>query len=461
MSTQFVPERALSVGIDPHRDTLEVVAIRFPEVMLIEEEFENTPAGQGTLLQHAREVATAHNLQLIFGVEDSGNYGYNLARHLVEQGCEVKEVNPVKTDRQRDFYGQDKTDHLDALATAAVVLRAYESLPDVKPVREAVQATRELSRYHEQLVKEQTATINRLHNLLAKQYPGYKSFFNPITGATALAFWQTYPTPHHLENVSVGELAQFFYEKSHHRINHEASQKKAHLILDNCEQVLSSRQGLLIETQAQIIQDLARRLAELQHSIKDIKAQLEVAVSATGQQLETFNGLGIVLAGRLIADTVSTERFDNDPNRYASYNGTAPAIKGSGQHYRHVENKRCNRRLKNAFHQMAINAARHEPLSKEYYDHLVEEKGMESHHAIKRLMRRLSDIVFAMMRDKTPYDPDIHRRKQRQHQGTKKEESVAAARQQQEPSAFPSPRGVTISHPRERVKQREAELSPV
>jgi transposase len=460
MSTQFVPERALSVGIDPHRDTLEVVAIRFPEVMLIEKEFENTAAGQRALLQRAREVASAHNLQLIFGVEDSGNYGYNLARYLVEQGCEVKEVNPLKTDRQRDFYGEDKTDHLDALATAAVVLRAYESLPDVKPVREAVQATRELSRYHEQLVKEQTAAINRLHNLLAKQYPGYKSFFNPITGVTALAFWRTYPTPDHLEDVSVGELAEFFHDKSHHRINHEASRKKAQLILENCQRVLSSNQGLLVKTQAQIIQDLARRLAELQQSIEDIKAQLEVAVSATGQQLETFNGIGTVLAGRLIADTVSTERFDNDPNRYASYNGTAPAIKGSGQHYRHVESKRCNRRLKNTFHQMAVNAARHEPLSKEYYDQLVEAKGMERNHAIKRLMRRLSDIVFAMMRDKTPYDPEIHRRKQARR-GNKKEESVAAAEQQQEPSAFPSPRGVTISRSREPVKQREAALSPV
>jgi transposase len=448
------------VGIDPHRDTLEVVAIRFPEVMLIDEEFENTAAGQRALLQRAREVASVHNLRLTIGVEDSGNYGYNLARYLVGQGCEVKEVNPLKTDRQRDFYGEDKTDHLDALATAAVVLRAYQSLPDVKPVREAVQATRELSRYHEQLVKEQTAAINRLHNLLAKQYPGYKSFFNPITGVTALAFWQTYPTPDHLEDVSLSELADFFYEKSHHRINHEASRKKAHLILHNCEQVLSSSQGLLIKTQAHIIRDLAHRLAQLQQSIEDIKAQLEVAVSATGQQLETFNGLGIVLAGRLIADTVSTERFDNDPNRYASYNGTAPTIKGSGQHYRHVQNKRCNRRLKNAFHQMAVNAARHEPLSKEYYDHLVEEKGMERNHAIKRLMRRLSDIVFAMMRDKTPYDPDIHRRKQARR-GKKKEESVAAAEPQQEPSTFPSPRGVTISRPREHVKQREASLSPV
>ena len=33
----------------------------------------------------------------------------------------------------------------------------------------------------------------------------------------------------------------------------------------------------------------------------------------------------------------------------------------------------------------------------------------------QRLVRRLSDIVFVMMRDKTPYDPGIHRRKQQLH----------------------------------------------
>jgi transposase len=90
MSTQFVPQDALSVGIDPHRDTLEVVAIRFPEVILMDRKFDNTPAGQRTLVQRAREVALVHNLRLTFGVEDTGNYGYNLARYLVEQKCEVK-----------------------------------------------------------------------------------------------------------------------------------------------------------------------------------------------------------------------------------------------------------------------------------------------------------------------------------------------------------------------------------
>jgi len=460
MSTQFVPERVLSVGIDPHRETLEVVGIKFPEVMLIDDEFGNTPAGQRALLHRGREAASAHNLRLVFGVEDSGNYGYNLARYLIEQGCEVKEVNPRMTDRQRDFYGQDKTDHLDALVTAAVVLRAYDRLPDVKPVREAVQATRELSRYYEQLAKEQTAALNRLHKLLANQYPGHKSFFSRVNGITALAFWRTYPTPNHLVGLSVEELADFFYEKSNHRMNRAASSEKARLIFENCEQVLPSQEGLLIETQARIIKDLALRLTQLKQSIEDVKVQLEVTISATGQQLETFKGVGLVLAGVLIGDTLSTNRFDNDPNRYASYNGSAPAVKGSGQHYRHVENKWCNRRLKNAFHQVAVTAARHEPLSKEYYRRLVEQKGVEPKHAIKRLARHLSDIIFAMMRDKTPYDLDIHRRKQAQR-GKKKEESVAAAEQRQEPCAFPSPRAVNISRPREPVKQREAILSPV
>ena len=27
-------------------------------------------------------------------------------------------------------------------------------------------------------------------------------------------------------------------------------------------------------------------------------------------------------------------------------------------------------------------------------------------------MRRLSDVIFAMMREKAPYDPETHRRKQ-------------------------------------------------
>ncbi len=131
------------------------------------------------------------------------------------------------TNRQRDFYGQDKTTRLDALTTAAIVMRAYEGLPDVTVIQEATEATRELSRYREQLVKGQTANLNRLHSRLANQYANYKDFFSQVNGVTALDFWAAYPTPLHFTGVTSDELAAFLYEQSHHRLGKVGSRKKA------------------------------------------------------------------------------------------------------------------------------------------------------------------------------------------------------------------------------------------
>lgn len=459
MSDRFRLENVLAVGIDPHRESLDLIAIRFPEEIVLDKTFGNTRADHRALLSEARELAKEEGLTLVFGLEDSGNYGYTLGRYLAEQGCCVKEVNPRMTSRQRDFYGQDKTDRLDALAAAAIILRAYDRLPDVTAIQEATEATQKLSRYREQLVKEQTANLNRLHSQLANQYPSYKEFFSRINGVTALHFWATYPTPSHLRAVTEDELADFLYEKSNHRLGKMGSKKKARQILDQANGAHMPDPGLLVEAEAQIISDLSRRLLQLKRSIQSIESGLEGAIAATGQQLESFNGLGIALAGVFIGETRTTAQFDQDNNKFASYNGSAPATKGSGKHTRHVENRWCNRRLKNALDQLALNAREREPLSKEYYERCLD-RGLDEQEAHKRLMRRLSDIVFAMMRDKTPYDPEIHRKKQAER-GKKKGESAATARQRQEPFAFPPPRDVSISRVGESVKQREAELVPV
>lgn len=459
MSKGFGLEDVLAVGVDPHRESLDLIGIRFPEEIVLDKTCENTPADHRALLSEAQELAAEHGLTLVFGLEDSGNYGYALGRYLAEQGCRVKEVNPRMTSRQRDFYGEDKTNRLDALAAAAVVLRAYDQLPDVTAIQEATEATQKLSRYREQLVKEQTANVNRLHGQLANQYPGYKSFFSRVNGVTALHFWAAYPTPSHLKETTKDELADFLYEKSNHRLGKVGSHRKAQRILAEVAGRRVSDPGLLSQAQAQIISDLARRLLQVKRGVEAIEENLEEAIAATGQQLETFNGLGTALAGVFIGETVSTAHFDQDKDRFASYNGSAPATKGTGKHTRQVENHWCNRRLKNALDQLALNARQREPLSREYYEACLE-RGLGPQEAHKRLMRRLSDVVFAMMRDKTPYDPEIHRRKQAQ-KGKKKEESVATAEQRQQPCAFPSPRIGSISRREETVKQREAELVPV
>jgi len=271
MSKRLGLEDVLSIGVDPHRETLEVVGIHFPEEILLDETFDNTAAGHRALLTKAKQLASEHELRLVFGLEESGNYAYTLGRYLVKESCQVKEVNLRMTNRQRDFYGQDKSDHLDALSAAAIVMRAYDKLPNVTPVQEATEATRELSRYREQLVKEQAANLNRLHSLLANQYSAYKTFFSQVNGITALAFWATYPTPSHLKGVTINQLADFVYQKSNHRLGKEASRKKAQHILASCHWQNVSPPDLLSTTQGQIIRDLAQRLLQLKRSIQAVE----------------------------------------------------------------------------------------------------------------------------------------------------------------------------------------------
>lgn len=421
MTTQLSMERILAVGVDPHREQLDVVGIKFPERIVFEKQFANSPAGHRALLRTVRAVAAEHELSPVFGLEDSGNYGYTLGRYLAEEHCRVKEINPRLTSRQRDFYGQDKTNRIDALATAAVVLRAYERLPDVTAVQEATQATRELSRYREQLVKQQTAAVNRLHSRLAQQYPAYKTFFGRVHGVTALHFWARYPTPAHLQDVTPGELAAFLTEKSNHALGAETAAQ----ILAQVDGVQSPEPSLLRETQGALIRDLAQRLLHLKCSIKRVEARLEESVAATGQQLTSFKGVSTVLAGMLIGETVDTARFDNDKDKFAKYNGTAPATEGTGTYAREIENKWCNHRLKHAFTQLALTARQYQPLSRQYYQNCLN-RGLDKAAAQTCLMRRLSDVIFAMMRDKSAYDLEVHRRKQKAHKQKGKRVASAA-----------------------------------
>jgi transposase len=424
MSDRLILERVLVVGVDPHRESLDVIGICFPEEVVLDETFDNTRAGHETLWSKARGLAAEHDLSLVFGLEDGSNYGYTLSRYLLEQGCRIKEVNPRMTNRQRDFYGQDKTNRLDALATAAIVMRTHEQLPDMPAVEEATQATQEFSRYREQLVREQTAVVNRLHGQLANQYPCYKTFFSEVHGVTALHFWATYPTPAHLRTVTPDELADFLYDKSHHRLTQAACLQKANHILHSLDDTPIPEPDLLSEAQAAIISDLAQHLLHLRHSIEAMEARLRETLPATGQQLESFKGIGTVLAAVFIGETRDTTRFDDDKDRFASYNGSAPATRGTGKHVRQVQNHWCNRRLKSALDQVALTAYRQDPLSAEYYQTCLN-RGLAPSEAHKRLMRRLSDVIFAMMRDKAPYDLEVHRRKQEENK--EKGKSVATA----------------------------------
>ena len=399
---QQLPNPMLAVGCDSSKDTLEVVMLVLPEQVVWQGTIENRPAGYRELAKAIGAQGERLDLSPVVGVEDQESYSYGLVRFLRRQGVNVVTINPRQTSRQRDFYGPDKTDHLDARCLAAILLRAQD-LTSPQPVAEQIEALDLLQREHERLVAACTLVTNQLHHELTRLYPGYQRHFPNAVSATALAVWQRSPTPAHLCQIDVPMLSALIHQASRGRYRQDRSDRMAEAFLQEYRRDGPAVDSPVLAAQAVVVTSLVVQLCTLQETHRKVVCRMQALLAETPQTLTTLPGLGVILAATILGQTHSAERFDNDRNRYARYNGTAPEERSSGRRQRHHPARWCNHRLKWAFYQLARLQVQHrvDP-AVDYYQRQIE-RGKNSHQAYKLLARRLSDIVFAMLRDGTPY----------------------------------------------------------
>ncbi len=173
---------------------------------------------------------------------------------------------------------------------------------------------------------------------------------------------------------------------------------------------------------AELIRQLCQELLSYHERSLRLKRLLEdELLPRTGQHLSTLPGVGSVLAATVLGEVGDIRRF-RSRHAFAKYNGTAPASRSSGGKERHMARKSCNHRLKRAMWLMAFAAVHHDPLARAYYER-CRQRGLRPVEAIKRVARRMSDIVYAILRDRTPYEParvraSMAARQQRQTPGT-------------------------------------------
>lgn len=401
------PTKILAVGIDPAKQTHYLVAMIYPEVILMSKSFKNNFQEIKQLDQQVSRLAEEKNLTVVYGLEDSGSYGSFLKKYLLEEERIVLEINPLKTNRQKDFYGQDKSDAIDAKCCASITLRLYDKLPKITPQNQLYSHIREASRFRETLVKNKTQIINRLHAQLTKTWSGaYKELFPRIFSNHAIEFFYHYPLPEFLVGSSITKITNLLSKaSSNHRGKGLSYKRKAAFILEKYSPIKERYLSAENQMQAEIIKQLTLSLKQTIESIKAVEEKLEILIKSTGQQLQTLKGINTTLAGVFLGETLSPDRFPKSSS-FACFNGTAPRENSTGGRSKHSANKFCNRRLKRSFRQLALTAIRCHPLSKEFYQNSIK-RGLSKNEALKRLERRLSDILFRMIKDKSAYDPQI------------------------------------------------------
>ena len=145
-----------------------------------------------------------------------------------------------------------------------------------------------------------------------------------------------------------------------------------------------------------------------QHGIRATRLERmmrDQLLPASQQTITSIPGIGTILAAAIIGETGSISRF-RSPAAFAVYNGTAPARNSTGGRDRHKARRDCNHRLKRAFWLAARAAVLHDVLAQEYFIR-CKGRGHSYSECVKRVARRMSDMVYALLKSGKSYNRTI------------------------------------------------------
>lgn len=399
------------IGVDTHKNSHCAVIIDCFNEKLGEITIPNNPAAYIQLLDEVKKH-TSRGITPVFALEDIGSVGRALAVFLLKHKKIVKKINSTMTYAERKKNPIiHKTDSWDGACIAKVLLDNLQTLPDAEP-QDIHFALRMLVSRRKSIVKASTALKNQLHTYISSHYAGYRKFFNTFDCKTALEFWEKYPSAAKLNAVTVEELAQFL---SVHSANF-FSTKKAQEILGIIKSdgiTLTAHQ----DSRDFMVSTTVRQLKQNNREVETIEKEIQNILSQLDYKLETMIGIDLVTAASFIAEIGDISRFSS-ADKLSKFSGVSPVTFSSGEKDRVFKSRQGNRVLYGLFHDLAarnINKVRKndKPINDIFYEYYQKKlsQGKTKHQALICVMRRLVNIIFGMLKHKTPY---VHPEKQTQ-----------------------------------------------
>ena len=392
----------LYVGMDIHKETHTAVLLNYLEEKLGEVKITNNLQGFHKLEKYVTKQQG--ELIPIFGLEDVTHYGRNLSIFLLDRDYSVKEVNPSLSYMERMSYASTrKNDTWDAQCISSVLMRRSHLLPDANP-QDYYWTMRHLVNRRNALVKASTKLMQQFHEQIQTAYPNYKGFFTELDCQTSLAFFESYPSPNYLENVSEDELGAFLRVPSHNT----CSTNRARRILDLVAQETTKERDYQFARDI-VIQSITRQLKAYQREIKELEKTERKMYQELGYSLETIPGIDIVTACALVGHIGDIHRFSS-PHKLANYAGVAPLHFSSAGKGKDVQNKsQGNRKLYSTLYFLAIQQIyltnKGEPRNvvyRAYFESKLSE-GKTKIQALICIMRKLIRVIYVMMKKKTMY----------------------------------------------------------
>ena len=358
--------------------------------------FANSKEGCEKLLALFERLGVSND-GLLIGMEATGHYWLSVYGYLLEQGFEIKVINPIQSEAFRKMYiRQTKNDRKDSFIIAQIMRFGQFSTTSLS--EETIVALRQLSRYRLALVDTCGDCKRRVIALLDQVFPEYDALFSDTFGVTSKEVLSQYPTPEDLLTVSTRKLSNLLEKTSHGRLGKEkAEQLKA--AAANSFGVSFARDAFAFQ-----IRQLVEQMEFLERQVTELEAQISSLLKQTGSYFTTIPGIGDTLGAIILSEIGDIHRF-NAPNKLVAFAGLDVRVTQSGEFTgtRQKISKRGSPYLRRAIWLAASRAAFCDPILSEYYQSL---RARGKHHltAIGAVSRKLCNIIFAILSEDRPYE---------------------------------------------------------
>lgn len=317
-----------------------------------------------------------------------------------DMGCRIAYLPGLTMRRVADLYaGEAKTDARDAAIIADVARTMPHTLRELASTDEMVAELEMVVGFDDDLAAEVTRTKNRLRGLLTQIHPSLERVLGPrLEHPAVLALLERFGSPAQLRKAGRRRLLTLIRPKA---------PRMAERLVDDLFATLNEQTVIVPGTDAAalIVPALTTSLRLLLDQRQMLAARIEelLETHALSPVLFSLPGIGIRTAARILIDVGDGSAFPT-AGHLAAYAGLAPVTRRSGSSIRgESPSQRGNKQLKRAFY-LAAFASLSQPESRAYYDR----KRLEGKHhvaAIVALARRRIDVLFAMLRDGTLYQP--------------------------------------------------------
>lgn len=332
---------------------------------------------------------------------------------LLQREYAVYPVHPVAAQsyRERKAPSGNKTDHLDAWGLADALRADGHGWRPLQLLDPLTHQLRLLCRDEVSLIEQRTAFVNQLQQALAEYYPAALEAFDDWTDAFAWEFVLAFPTPEALVAAGKRRWEKFLHT---HRLWRADTIEKRLKIFADADQFKASQPVALAKSQLAL--SLCKLLCTLAQQLKLYRAQIEKLFEQHPDHdlFGSLPGAKKVLAPRLLGAVGS------DPERYGSHQalqciaGVAPVCYQSGKINKVRVRWSCDKFMRHTIHLWADCFRKASAWGQAYYQKKREE-GMSHACALRCLGQRLLKILFRIIKDKAPYNAELHALNQQKH----------------------------------------------